>query len=494
MTIKDKEQEDMERVTLYEKLAEYSRTDYYPYHMPGHKRHAAGGMPEDVLGIDITEIGGFDNLHQPEGIILEGQKRAAKLYGAEESFYLVNGSSCGILSAISAAVPMGGHILMARNCHKSAYHAAYLRNLKQSFLYPQIMDEYAIYDALTADQVKEGLERLKEAGEPPVDAVLIVSPTYEGRIADVKAIAETVHGWGIPLIVDEAHGAHLGLAEHFAPNSCMQGADLVIHSVHKTMLSMTQSALLHVNGGRIDRARLRRFLKIYQSTSPSYVLMASIDEAVRQVEKHGKEMFAEFYRNWMWMLERLSACKKLKVLPMDGMRQDIGKLVISVLDTGLTGKELFDILLEQYHLRPEMPSMGLVLAMFTVGDTQEGFQRMTDALLEIDAKLCDGSLSGEAKERGWQDTAKRLLRMRQTSRLPLWSAWDAESELLPLEECAGRAAGDFINLYPPGVPIIMPGEELTAENLTDILHCRQAGLNVQGLAMSEGKALLKVLA
>lgn len=221
--------------------------------MPGHKRHACGELPETLARLDITEIDGFDNLHQPEGLLDGLQKRAARIYGAEESFYLVNGSTAGILSAVSCALPVGGHILMCRNCHKSAYHAAYLRNLTISYLYPQVCEEYDIFDAVTAEQVQDALDR-----EPDIGAVLVVSPTYEGRISDIRAIVRVAHHKGIPLIVDEAHGAHLGLAEGFAPNSCQAGADLVIHSVHKTLPALTQAALLHVNGSLIDRSRLRR--------------------------------------------------------------------------------------------------------------------------------------------------------------------------------------------------------------------------------------------
>ncbi|MCI9144521.1 MAG: amino acid decarboxylase, partial [Lachnospiraceae bacterium] len=257
---------------LFEKLAAYSEKGIYPCHMPGHKRRGWGKLPEELYEIDITEIEGFDNLHQPEEILLELQREAARLYGAEESYYLVNGSTGGILSAVSCAVPFGGHILMARNCHKSAYHAAYLRHLQMEFLYPGILSEYGITDAVSALEVGEALERT-----PDIDAVLIVSPTYEGRIADVAAIAGVAHEKGIPLIVDEAHGAHLGLAEGFPQNSCQAGADLVIHSVHKTLPALTQAGLLHVNGRLIDRDKLRRFLRIYQTSSPSYPLMASID-------------------------------------------------------------------------------------------------------------------------------------------------------------------------------------------------------------------------
>lgn len=252
--------------------------------MPGHKRNAWGELPAQLYRLDITEIDGFDNLHQPEGILKELQEQAAACCGAEESYYLVNGSTGGILSAVSAALPASGHILMARNCHKSAYHAAYLRNLRTSYLYPKMLEDYDIFDMVSPEQIEEALDK-----EPDIQAVLLVSPTYEGRISNIRQISEIVHARGIPLIVDEAHGAHLGWSDAVHENSCRQGADLVIQSVHKTLPALTQTALLHVNGTIVDRERLRRFLHIYQSSSPSYLLMASIDNALQYMERDGKK-------------------------------------------------------------------------------------------------------------------------------------------------------------------------------------------------------------
>ncbi len=203
---------------LFEELRKHSESDIYPYHMPGHKRRPFGMLPGELSRIDITEIDGFDNLHQPEGILDGLQREAAGLYGAEESFYLVNGSTCGILSAVSCALPEGGHILMARNCHRSAYHGIYLRGLRATYLYPPYLEEYGIYDALEPEEVRRALER-----EPDIGAVLVVSPTYEGRISDIRAIADIVHERGIPLIVDEAHGAHLAWPTVFRKIAASRG-------------------------------------------------------------------------------------------------------------------------------------------------------------------------------------------------------------------------------------------------------------------------------
>ncbi|WP_300775371.1 aminotransferase class I/II-fold pyridoxal phosphate-dependent enzyme [uncultured Acetatifactor sp.] len=491
---------------LFEELRKHSESDIYPYHMPGHKRRPFGMLPGELSRIDITEIDGFDNLHQPEGILDGLQREAAGLYGAEESFYLVNGSTCGILSAVSCALPEGGHILMARNCHRSAYHGIYLRGLRATYLYPPYLEEYGIYDALEPEEVRRALER-----EPDIGAVLVVSPTYEGRISDIRAIADIVHERGIPLIVDEAHGAHLGLADGFPKNSCQQGADLVIHSVHKTLPALTQTALLHVNGQRIDRGLLRRFLRIYQSSSPSYLLMAGIDNALRYVGLQGQEAFGAFRQRFEAMLDRLRGCRHLRFLTDAGDRQDTGKLLISTKQSGLTGKQLYDILLGRYHLQPEMASTGFVLAMFTVNDREEAYRRMTEALLAIDGALEEGMAhtpekraegrAAEAPGSGeYRPGAGALCgegagesaghgRNRGTGRsgaIPLAKAWDMPTEQIALAESEGRYIGEFINLYPPGVPLLVPGERMTGELIGMISEAEEQGLEVQGVGRRKG--------
>lgn len=472
---------------LFDKLTLYGEKDVYPYHMPGHKRRACGALPPELCKLDITEIEGFDNLHQPEGILLELQSRAAALCGAEESFYLVNGSTGGILSAVSAALPAGGHILMARNCHKSAYHAAYLRGLTISYLYPEVLEEFDILEAVTAEQVRKALEK-----EPDIGAVLIVSPTYEGRIADVREIAREVHKNGIPLIVDEAHGAHLGLSAEVHENSCRSGADLVIQSTHKTLPALTQTALLHVCGRLIDRTLLKRFLHIYQSSSPSYLLMTSIDNALDFVEKKGKDAFAEFRRQYEGLLEALSRCRCLKFPSPDFTKQDIGKLVISVKNSGLTGKGLYDILLNKYRLQMEMAAETYVLAMFTLCDGPEAYSRLIQALLEIDDSFLKDEKKSSARPSAFRVSAYAEENGRQDT-LPLSEAWDREEEIVPLAGSRGRYAGEFVNLYPPGVPLLAPGERITGELLLKMQEWLKQGLTVQGIEMQNDEPMIQVL-
>lgn len=474
-------------------LSENRDSGIYPYHMPGHKRRACGELKSELCGIDITEIDGFDNLHQPEGILLELQQKAARLYAASESFYLVNGSTAGILSTVSTALPQGGHILMARNCHKSAYHAAYLRNLRISYLYPSVLTDYDIFDGVQPGQVQAALD-----AEPDIQAVLLVSPTYEGRISDIRAIAKITHERGIPLIVDEAHGAHLGLGHNFSENSCQAGADLVIHSLHKTLPSLTQTALLHVNGELIDRGLLRRYLRIYQTSSPSYILMASIDNGLEFAAKEGQKAFGLFEEKYSKILKDLSACRHLRILPWEREYQDIGKLVISVKGAGMSGRELYDILLQKYRLQPEMASESYVLAMFTVNDGAEGYERMTRALLEIDGTLEEVRSASETDdiEQATIGAAAKPADTKwhpPTSKIPLSKAWDMESEETELEESAEHLAGEFVNLYPPGVPVLVPGEEITREVCSRIRDWVLEGLTVQGVRLHDDKIYVKTL-
>ncbi|MCM1212945.1 MAG: aminotransferase class I/II-fold pyridoxal phosphate-dependent enzyme [Lachnospiraceae bacterium] len=476
---------------LFDKLEEYGRSDIYPCHMPGHKRRPWGKLPEEMFLRDITEIDGFDNLHQPEGILRELQEQAAALYGAEESFYLVNGSTSGILSAVSAALPEGGYILMARNCHKAAYHAAYLRNLTVSYLYPPLMAEYDIMDGISSQQVEEALER-----EPAIGAVLIVSPTYEGRISDIRRIAETVHKRNIPLIVDEAHGAHLGFSADLAENSCRAGADLVIHSVHKTLPALTQTALLHVNGNRVDRALLRRFLHIYQSSSPSYLLMASIDNALQYVEKAGAEAFAAFAGNYRKLLADLAACKHLRFLPLEREKQDIGKLLISTKMTNMSGKGLYDILLKRYHIQLEMAAETYALAMFTVNDAEEGYERMRTALLQIDGEMDaseEAAYPEELNPEAGVGCPAEICPVGTLHPVPLACAWDMKKRYVELQDSVDQCAGGFVELYPPGIPLLVPGERITAQLAEDIRRYLKKGLNVQGLRVDERSMRICIL-
>ena len=477
------ERKEKEKHYLYDELRAYCSSDAYPHHMPGHKRRL--GQMEDPFTFDITEIDGFDNLHHAEGILKEAQQRAASFYGSSETCFLVNGSTCGILSAIGACAP-SGRILMSRNSHKAAYHAVFVNRLEPVYLYPEY-DE--INGPITVEAVETALEQY-----PDIRAVYITSPTYDGVVSDVKKIAGVAHEHGIPLIVDEAHGAHFGMHPIFPESSVKLGADIVIHSIHKTLPSLTQTALLHVNGSLVDRRRLRKMLGIYQSSSPSYVLMSSMDQCIRLLEEKGQELFEAFAQNLNFFYEEIGDLSALKIIRTD----DPSKIIISGKNTGLTGQEISQELREKYHLELEMGEVGYALALTSIGDTREGFERLARALREMDERLAkqaernplqvtkedlekqpEGKLQVEK-----EDLAKysgRKMQQPATSEMSIWAAENAPQQRILLRESAGHISGEFIYLYPPGIPLVVPGERMEEEVLQQLLRNKEMGYELQGM-------------
>lgn len=463
--------------TIYDKLKEYSTTDAYPFHMPGHKRQLSGDILSDISQIDITEIDGFDDLHDPNGMLKEAQDKASALYGSEDSFFLVNGSTCGILSAIAACVPRDGWLMMARNCHKSVYHAALLGGFKTVYIYPEEEDGFSFCQGIKLDQIERAVRDFSKIhpGEK-ISALVLTSPTYEGVLSDVAQIVKFMHKKEIPVIVDEAHGAHLGLAQGIPENSCKAGADLVIHSLHKTLPAMTQTALLHVNGSLVNRDRLRHFLSIYQTSSPSYVLMASIDKAVTMMRENGEEYFHNFLQRRRKLMNALQGCKRLCVYQEEGI--DPCKLVISTKGSKINGKMLYDTLRLKYGLQFEMAAGDYVVAILTVMDTEEGFQRLAQAILEIDAKT-EACRLPEITENIFKLPEAGVVYTIERASLEEAYRW------MPYDQAKGRISGGFVFVYPPGIPILAPGERILPEHIQSLKRMQKQGLVIKGLRSSE---------
>lgn len=462
----------MEREHLYQQLISYGESDVYPFHMPGHKRRA---LPfPNPYTIDITEIDGFDNLHHAGGLIREAEERAAKLYGADRSYYLVNGSTCGLLAAICAAARRGDKVLAARNCHKAVYHAVSMQGLSVEFLYPAIT-RGDLQGQITAAQVEEALTK-----HPDIAVVILTSPTYEGIVSDVAAIAACCHAHGAALIVDEAHGAHFGFGAGFPENAVRLGADAVIMSLHKTLPSFTQTALLHCNGGRIDTERVARYLGVYETSSPSYLFMAGMDACIDLIREQGAELFAQyrrrldaFYRDTA-DLAQLHVMRREDLCKEEAYDWDDSKLMIYAGTMG--GEALHQELLGHYHLQMEMVSADYVLGMTSLMDTDEGMRRLVTALHEIDEKNRKTDLGGEVPEAGF---TARMYR-ENPRRMQIYQALDLPYREVPFDEAVGKMAADYVYLYPPGIPLIVPGEIITEEFIRHIRECRERKLNVEG--------------
>ena len=512
---------------IYESLKRLNESDFVPMHMPGHKRNPSLGDMSAYYDIDITEIDDFDNLHDAEGIILEAERRANDLYGADETHFLVNGSTCGVLAAVSACVPKGGKLIAARNCHKSLYHAAYLRELRMKFIYPEkkifVKDGFgsgkagAINDGKTmGSQVIYGRidhEKLKSVCEenPDAKAVFITSPTYEGIPSDIEKIASVVHGMGMILIVDEAHGAHFGMSDNLPKSAVSQGADVVIHSVHKTLASMTQTALIHVQGQRVDRQRLKRFLRIYQSSSPSYILMSSIDSCINDINQRGDEIFEKVIEYRRRIETDTADCKNLFV---PGTRDiaDPCKVLICSAAENVTGQNIYDILRIEHHIQLEMAGDFYGLAIITGYDSDENIDRLISAIRSIDHNIENDTdkksdkhadVIAPLKDESDNDTFDRKPALSSDygeedkaheTVIDFCKAWDGETELVDITTATGRIAGDFINLYPPGIPLIIPGEKFSKELIRQISFYLNTGRNVQGVFFTQDAGrLVKIL-
>ena len=468
----------MER--LYKKLEKYGQSDYYPFHMPGHKRNRSSSSGDFLFERDITEISGFDNLHHAEGILKEAQEYAAHIYGTKKCFFSVNGSTAALLAAVSAGVSRGGRILVARNCHKAVYHALYLRELQPVYIYPHEDQRLGINGGISAERVERYLEE-----NPDVQAFLLTSPTYDGVVSDIKTIAEIVHRYKIPLIVDEAHGAHFHFSEYFPVSAAELGADIVIQSFHKTLPSMTQTAALHVCSDRIDVEKIKRFMGIYQTSSPSYILMASMDACMDKLYKDGQQMFRQFTFNLDRARQRLAGCKKIKLITASMLEGtgiwdfDRSKLLFSTVGTSINGHQLHEMLRERYHIEMEMEAEKYVLGIAAVGDTEEGFDRLCTAIEEIDAQT---ELVEEEKK-----VSNSHARMKQL--MSISQAIDAQQRRYPLEDSIGKVSAEFAYLYPPGIPIIVPGELITGQFIRNMRRYMDQGLEVQGLSDTSAETI-----
>lgn len=468
-------------MNLYASLLQYAAENRYPMHMPGHKR-AAGFVMENPYALDVTEVEGTDNLHHPEGVIRQEMERMKERYGTEDTYLLVNGSTCGILSAISACCRRGDQIVVARNCHRSVYHAIELLELDPIYLYPEVDERTGICLGITPDQVEETL-----AGCHP-SCVVITSPTYEGVVSEIRQIGEVVHGRDIPLVVDEAHGAHFAWSEAMPETAMQQGADLVIESLHKTLPALTQTGLLHRGTDRVPAERVEHYLGIYETSSPSYVLMGSISQCMQWLGEEGERQFP-VYVDLLAKFRRQA--EKWKYLALwEIPRKDPSKLVITTVDAPITGPELADRLRREYNMEVEMAAPEYLIAMTSVGDTPEGLQRFARALTEIDAAMTGGEIeregigSGKTKEKRVQPLQDKAVIRRN-----IYDAVNDCCESLPISDAVGRISVEYAMVYPPGIPFLVPGEEVTESIVRRIQNTERQGLTLLGLRDETGHTL-----
>ncbi|MGI6732230.1 MAG: aminotransferase class I/II-fold pyridoxal phosphate-dependent enzyme [Anaerovoracaceae bacterium] len=471
-------------------LNNHAKKDTVSFHMPGHKgsslykRFHLDDFLGNLVNWDVTEIKGADNLFQAEGIIREVEEQYANLYNVEKSYLLINGTSGGIIAAILASVPKGKKLIMARNCHKSVFNALTLADIQPVYAYPELNEEFGISGAISPEEIET---LLKE--NPEAEAVILPSPNYYGICSDIESIAKVVHKYHKVLIVDQAHGAHLSMfrkyGDHGLPMSAEEaGADIVINSIHKTLASFTQSAVLNLNSNRVKPFLLEDKLQCIQSTSPSYILMASLDANAYLMREHGQQLMEEWAESLDYFYKEAREIKGLKFIDkIPGM--DWTKINISFDAFGITGDELEKILMEKYNIYIELFTGDLVMCMTGVGNRKEDYQKLLKALNEISMSNLDSPKKGlgdhlerEAlHKKAAQGVAQGPTKAKRPDLYPI----PRTRKQIPLEEADGLICASSIIPYPPGIPFVCPGEKIDRDAIEYIKSLREKGEKVIGI-------------
>lgn len=435
--------------------------------MPGHKRNTAlsdGTMPYEI---DLTEIDGFDNLHNAEGCILEVQKLAERLYNVKKAFLLVNGATGGILSAVRAMTNRGDKVLVARNSHKSVYNALEICGLTPKYIVPKVDEEFGINCSITPSQAEKAIRE-----NPDAKLLIITSPTYEGAVSDIKEISRIAHSHNVSVLVDEAHGAHFPFSDSFPVEAIQCGADVAVASLHKTLPSLTQTALLLTSNEELINP-LAENLAIFETSSPSYVFMSAIEKCLEFCEN--ASAFDEYIKRLNSFNEKCKSLKKIKVLCYgnDEVKNhrffdfDISKITVSVRGLDINGTQLAEILRNDFKIEPEMVCSDYVLLISTVCDTDEGFARLINALQIIDSKC----------------SVKELNACRYSITMPKIAVKPCEcsgkdGEFCLLEHSIDKISLEYVWAYPPGIPIIAKGEIITQDIANIIIAQIASGINV----------------
>ena len=436
---------------LYDRLLSLNETGRVPFHMPGHARAPGFDYLGGLEAIDFTEIEGLDNLHAADGILKEAMDHAAAVWGADRAFFSVGGSTAGMLASIRALCRGGKPLLLARNAHRSAYHAALLSRSPLRFLNPRIHPLGFSLD-VTPEEVRAALE-----GDPDIAAVALTSPTYDGVVSDVAGIAGVCREHGIPLLVDAAHGAHLGFLDQAVPSPVSCGADVTVMSLHKTLPALTGCALVAVSGSLVDPEEVAAALAMFETSSPSYPLMASADGCVWQMEDDA------LFENWRQQIRRIrDALGSLLAVPREVFAFDRSKLILRSPD--LTGDALASLLRER-GIEPEMTAPDYVLLMTTAGTRPEH----ADALI--------GALSSLPRPEKPLDTPLSPFPLPDAV-LDSFTAADGPFDAVPSDESEGRIAADFLTPYPPGIPLVIPGERITGSVLGSLRRYLDRGCAV----------------
>lgn len=450
-------------LSLGEELFKYQEQEFLSFHTPGHKGKQEFFKDFNFPEQDLTELPGLDMLHAPNGVIAEAQKRAAQVFGAEESFFLVNGATAGNQAMFLALSETKGKVLVERQSHRSAMAGLILSGLEPVYIKPVVHPEF---------HLPLGYEyKIEPHLWSEVQAVHLTYPSYYGTLSDISPVVQGRELWGssVPILVDQAHGSHY-LSKLFPPGALAWGADLVLHSSHKTLSALTQAAMLHVQGERISRNRLKQALELLQSSSPSYLLMASLERAVE---------FAQEEQRWELLFEAVQELhqrvgKTLRILNLEDQgrygidRLDWSKILVNTASLGLAAPLGVEFLRTHFRIEPELWDQENILFLLGIGNTPEEVQQLTEGLIAMvywaESEKGSGLTMSKYSE-NMGDFAKELEIALPPFRLTPREAFLAPKRQIPLKESLGKILGESISPYPPGIPWVVMGEEMTPELL-----------------------------
>lgn len=463
---------------LFDALLKHRNRHPIQFHIPGHKK-GQGMDPayrefvgDNVLSIDLINIAPLDDLHSPKGAIMEAQQLAAEAFGADHTFFSVQGTSGAIMTMILTVVGPGDKILVPRNVHKSIMSAIVFAGAVPIFIHPEVDSELGISHGISPESVERALNRY-----PDAKAVLVINPTYFGFVADLKRIVDIVHKREIPVIVDEAHGVHIKFHEDLPLSAMQAGADMAATSVHKLGGSMTGSSILNIREGLVSAKRAQAVFSMLTTTSTSYPLLASLDTARRQLAIHGYDLLDDAIRLAKDTRKRINTIPHLFCVGRERLGSsatydmDPLKLLISVKDLGITGHEAEEWLRYNANIEVELSDLYNILCIITLGDTKKETNLLINALIRM-SKAFDS----EAAIKETNVNIPEIPALAMTPR----DAFYAQTESIPLSEAEGYICAEFIMVYPPGIPIFIPGEIITQDNIDYIQMNIEAGLPVQG--------------
>ncbi|MBI5166585.1 MAG: aminotransferase class I/II-fold pyridoxal phosphate-dependent enzyme [candidate division NC10 bacterium] len=475
------------RTPLFDALVALAEARKVSFHTPGHKsgkgistrfRQFVGPK---IFTIDLTTLDEVDCLQKPVGVIKEAQELAAEAYGADHSFFLVNGTTVGNQAMILATAKPGDQVLVARNAHKSILAGIVLSGAIPRFFLPELDPELGIAWNVTGSALSTVMELY-----PQAKILCLTSPNYYGVAADLSTLIAKAKAQGMLALVDEAHGPHLRFHPDLPPSALESGADICVQSTHKIVGGMTQASMLHIKGDRVDLGRLRGVLYLLQSTSPSYILMASLDLARMQMATEGRKLLgkaielAEGARARINRIEGLYCLEAGLVERAGPYRLDVTKLTISTKALGLSGFQVSAILNAEFGVQVEMADLGNLLVIVSIGDRKDDLDRLVSALTCIATRAEKGA-----------PPIKPLIPPIQGDRLilPPREAYFAPYEYVEVGEAAGRVSSEVVTLYPPGIPLLVPGEEVSPEVVDYLLFMTSQGARVDGVRDSEPPCL-----